>query len=392
MTDIISISGGISTNAVNLRAHAQGDGDRMAKSANGTLWVHSGSYGQFWGLTFDGSGFTGSNFALTNGQGENDLIGCQSLEAEDEAVASEGPLHILGGLYFTRNSNVDAPDIRIGRSDGASLYSTLIGLRTSHHQRGIEELNTGSTFRLGSQFGHLKIDQSPTPPLGLNGGHTVGCRITGNVICNVSSSVWTGNLVATGYDVTFGAGTTSHSFGPSNQVGPSDNINNLGNNASHICVNRGDGVLGLGGPVYCFGASGPSASGSGAELWIRVASNNGAPDPANGSISTPGYFEGAYQKGYRLRNSTGASFNAITCPSTSNISVGSNNGYLELAANSTGVILTVNGSQAMKIDSTRVSLDISLLVNAVNDAAASAAGGAVGELYRNGSVLIVRMV
>jgi hypothetical protein len=46
----------------------------------------------------------------------------------------------------------------------------------------------------------------------------------------------------------------------------------------------------------------------------------------------------------------------------------------------------------MKIDSTRVSLDISLLVNAVNDAAASAAGVAVGELYRNGSVLMVRMV
>ena len=66
--------------------------------------------------------------------------------------------------------------------------------------------------------------------------------------------------------------------------------------------------------------------------------------------------------------------------------------YLELAANSTGVILTVNGSQAMKIDSIRVSLDISLLVNAVNDAAASAAGVAVGELYRNGSVLMVRMV
>lgn len=36
-------------------------------------------------------------------------------------------------------------------------------------------------------------------------------------------------------------------------------------------------------------------------------------------------------------------------------------------------------------------LNISLLVNAVNDAAAAAAGVSVGGMYRNGSVLMVRV-
>ena len=36
-------------------------------------------------------------------------------------------------------------------------------------------------------------------------------------------------------------------------------------------------------------------------------------------------------------------------------------------------------------------LDISALVNAVNDAAASSAGVPVGGMYRNGSVLMVRV-
>lgn len=36
-------------------------------------------------------------------------------------------------------------------------------------------------------------------------------------------------------------------------------------------------------------------------------------------------------------------------------------------------------------------LDISALVNAVNDAAAASAGVPVGGMYRNGSVLMVRV-
>lgn len=36
-------------------------------------------------------------------------------------------------------------------------------------------------------------------------------------------------------------------------------------------------------------------------------------------------------------------------------------------------------------------LDLTTLVNAVNDAAAAADGVAIGEMYRNGSILMVRV-
>lgn len=376
----------ISTTGFGLRARSLTVSNPIVKNADGVLWTHSGNYGRFDGTYFYGTGHTGANLYLTGEQ--TDLIHCNSQDAEDEALSSEGSVHIFGGSYITNNSNAAIPDIRIGIAGEASLYSALIGVRTTQHEHGIYEIDTGSTFRVGSQFGHLTIDKSGSPPAGINGGHTIGCRITGDVICNISSSTWSSNLVASGYDVTFGAGTASHSFGPSNQVGPTDNVNNLGNNASYICVNRGDGAAGLGGPILAYGASGPSAQGAGAEWWIGVSASGGAPDKTNGRFGTPGYLFAKHIELYR--QDTGARFSFAQWLNAKNVAIGDGGGYYLYQANSTGHIFMANAVEQLRVDSAKITFNNLIIPEYVNDTAAQAGGVAAGQLYRTGSNLRVR--
>lgn len=65
-------------------------------------------------------------------------------------------------------------------------------------------------------------------------------------------------------------------------------------------------------------------------------------------------------------------------------------GWVALAPGTAGFILQTNGAGA---DPTWVAPNTGVgLVNAANDAAAAAAGVAIGFFYRNGSVLMVRVV
>lgn len=312
----------ISTSAATFHARALAGVSYVTKAIDGVLWTHAGNYGRFENVFFDGAGKAGANVYCTGGQ--TDFINCNSQNAMQEALSSIGPVHVTNGVWECDNPDPEVPVIRMGQAGVASLYGSFIGIRTTTHGHPIYEIDTGSTVRIGGQSGGLIIDSSGFVE-GCNGGHTFGWRFTGSIICNKSTSTWGGCMVADGYHVTFGSGTSAHSFGiASNLVSPTSNVNNLGNNSSDICVNRGDGTRGLGGPCYAFGASGPSAQGSGAELWIGVSQSGGAPDVANGSIGTPGYFVGEYNKGFRSRGFTSSNiYNvAVVYASGGSITIG----------------------------------------------------------------------
>jgi hypothetical protein len=310
----------------------------------------------------------------------------------------------MNGIYNTTNADSSFPDIRIGTSGTAKLYSVLFAVRTTQHDHGIYEIDTGSTFRVGCQVGNLTIETSnaASPPAGSNGGHTVGCRITDDIVCNISNASFSANLI--GGDIEFGENTSGVGFGQSNGIVADTRINNLGNAAAnYICVNRGTGSPSnaLGGMRLCYGASHPAnfvsgptdprgARGAGAEWWILPsADGNNMPDVGNASLGTPGYL---FSKVLQLLNAAGSAlFNALSVPSGTNLSIGDGSGYINVVANSTGILLTANSTEQMRIASSKVSINRSLLGNYANDAAAATGGVAVGQLYRNGSVLMVRM-
>jgi hypothetical protein len=64
-------------------------------------------------------------------------------------------------------------------------------------------------------------------------------------------------------------------------------------------------------------------------------------------------------------------------------------GLYSAGANALGV--TADGVRRVEISNTRVLLDSSLLTDAVDDTAAAGAGVAVGQMYRTGSIIKVRI-
>ena len=83
-----------------------------------------------------------------------------------------------------------------------------------------------------------------------------------------------------------------------------------------------------------------------------------------------------------------ALFNAISVPSGTNLNVGSGGGFIQMVASSTGFLVNANGTEQMRVDSSKITINTALMTNATNDANAAAAGVAVGQLYRNGSALM----
>jgi hypothetical protein len=194
---------------------------RIIKNANGALFTSTGDGVELNGIGFRGDAssptFTG-NGIVASGDGFR-LINCGSRWCPGRAVLITGNTsQILGtcDIYQTTDATGSGYDIELGVSGTATLYHAISDINSSQPTGGILMTDTGSTKVLGSQFGKLTIT-SGTSPAGSNGGNYIGNRILGNITVGLSSSVFSGNTIGA-VTVTFGVGTSFHSFDSSNAV------------------------------------------------------------------------------------------------------------------------------------------------------------------------------
>jgi hypothetical protein len=193
----------------------------IRKNANGDLFTHSGDDVYLNNLDFRGESstpaFTGNNIVLT---GERPtLVTCSSQWAVGRALKATGNrVRLLGsrGIYQTTDATATGYDIEIGVSGTATLYHSLSDFNTSQATGGILFIDCGGQSIKGCQFGKLRV-QSGTSPAGVNGGSYSNNRINGNVTIEISNSAFSANVLST-VTVTFGAGTSGHSFDRSNVV------------------------------------------------------------------------------------------------------------------------------------------------------------------------------
>lgn len=211
----------------------------IQKNTNGVLFTGTGNYVQFDGIQFVGTGFTGNNVNLTGNHPT--LTNCASFGTPGRALKATGAhVQIFGtcGVYATTDATASGFDIEIGVSGTATLYHQLMNVYTSQATGGILLTDVGSHVIVGGQFGKLSI-LSGTSPAGVNGGITSNARILGNVTVNLANSVFSGNQFSN-QTITFGAGTSNHSFDTSN-IASSATIVNSGNAASPIFKSIGTG-------------------------------------------------------------------------------------------------------------------------------------------------------
>jgi hypothetical protein len=211
----------------------------IQKNANGVLFTSTGNYVQFEGIQFIGTGFTGDNVNLTGNHPT--LTNCASFGTPGRALKATGAhVQIFGtcGIYATTDATASGFDIEIGVSGTATLYHQLMNVYTSQATGGILLTDVGSHVIVGGQFGKLSI-LSGTSPAGVNGGITSNARILGNVTVNLSNSAFSANQFSN-QTITFGSGTSGHSFDTSNTAS-SATIVNSGNAASPIFKSIGTG-------------------------------------------------------------------------------------------------------------------------------------------------------
>jgi hypothetical protein len=142
------------------------------------------------------------------------------------------------GNFATTDTTASGYDIEIGVSGTATLYHSLVGIYTGQATGGILLIDTGSHTISGGLFGKLTI-QSGTSPSGVNGGKTANARILGDVLVQLSNSVFTGNQFST-QTITFAAGTSQHSLDSSNLLSTATIVNS-GNGNSPIIKSIGTG-------------------------------------------------------------------------------------------------------------------------------------------------------
>lgn len=200
----------------------------IQKNASGHLWTTNANYVEFHGLNLKDysayNTYTGDGFQF-NGY-NNRLVGCGASGHQRRAVLSSGTIQILGccDVYQTGDPGGGAYDIEIGTSGTATLYSTLMGVKTGWSSGGIKFVDCGSQMVSDCQFGKYYI-QAGTKPSGVNGGTTVGCRITGTTIVDMSSAMFAANQFDA-VAITFSAGTSQCSLGTSNSFSTATVVNN----------------------------------------------------------------------------------------------------------------------------------------------------------------------
>lgn len=225
----------------------------FVKNANGDLITLSGQGSEIHNILFYGddpdtyvSGaaqFTGNNITFT--EAYCSLYNCGSKLAYGRAVlCKKGHFTLMGtrGAYATTDSSGTGYDIELGDSASTTatcLYNQINAYYSSQSQGGILETNTGATKIVGGQFHKLtKVDNGS--PSGINGGETMGARITGPAVIGISNSKGACNHFSHDASLTLGTGTSNHSWDASNQYDSGATITNNGNRASYVCRQIGE--------------------------------------------------------------------------------------------------------------------------------------------------------
>jgi len=213
-------------------------GLQIIKNANGPIMTFSGANQTCINMGFRGEDstptFTGDN-VVSSGD-HFSMINCGSRWAVGRAVLATGDhVQILGtnDIYQTDDATATGFDIEIGVSGTLTLYHQLSGIYTSQSTGGIKLIDTGSHNIRGGQFGKLLI-ASGTSPAGINGGATVGARITGNVDVNLSNANFSSNTFGGNVTLTLVSGTSGHSVGASNIFASGATITDNSNNSNVV--------------------------------------------------------------------------------------------------------------------------------------------------------------
>lgn len=309
----------------------------IIKNANGPLLTASGSYVEFDGLQFIGTGFAGDNVVATGNHPR--FINCASYGAAGRALkATGGHVQIIGtcGIYATTDTSATGYDIEIGVSGTATLYHELWGVYTSQATGGILLVDTGTHHIVGGQFGKLTIKYG-TSPAGVNGGMTIGARILGDVLVEQSNAVFSGNQFST-VTITFAAGTGQHTLDTSNNLVNSTIVNN-GNGNSPI--------------VKSIGSGNPTG------IRLQYGQDNYG-NPVIRYVSGDIYFENSHLnmangKALKFADSAGTVRNGISLSSGDDWSIGgfdagaASGNFMNIIAGSGGMYLVVDGASRVQV-------------------------------------------
>jgi len=303
----------------------------LSKNANGTLLTSSGTYVEFNGLQFLGTGYTGDNIVCSGNNPR--FLNCSSYGTSGRALKATGShVQIIGtcGIYATTDATATGYDIEIGVSGTATLYHELYGVYSSQSTGGILLTDTGSHHIVGGQFGKLTI-ASGTAPAGSNGGMTVGARILGDVTVNLANSVFSGNQFST-LTITLGTGTSQHSLDSSNNLVNTTIVNN-GNANSPVVKSIGTGSPS--GIVLQYGSDSFNST-------VRYADN--AIYHEDASLVLPN------NKSLRFFDTTGTEYAGVLLSSTDDWTFGANNGanFTNISSGTVGIFAVVAGTNIVQ--------------------------------------------
>lgn len=216
---------------------------RLVKNANGALFTASGDNVQFHDINFRGDAssptYTGDGFVSSGAH--TALYNCGARWFSGRAAKMTGSHAQIYGtcdIYQTTDATGTGYDIEIGVSGTATLYHQLHGIYTSQATGGILLVDTGSHAIVGGQFGKLTID-SGTSPAGVNGGMTLGARILGATVVEISSATFAGNQFGA-VSVTFATGTSGIKLDTSNVFQAGATVTNSGN-ANNLIIREVSG-------------------------------------------------------------------------------------------------------------------------------------------------------
>jgi len=201
-----------------------GPGAIITRSANGVTSTVSARAVYFYGLRFEGGGFTGDNITVTGPEAM--LVGCISKGTSGRAIKFSndgGNAMLIGGIYATSDGTGSGYDIEFfDTTPGTSLYSKIIGVSTNQATGGILINGQAAVRVTDCQIGKLTVSSGS--------GFFINNRVVGATSIQSSINLFDNNSFAA--NITFGTAAASNisqiTFGPTNvaQSGITLTINN----------------------------------------------------------------------------------------------------------------------------------------------------------------------
>lgn len=318
------------TQATNFQRFYANGAVNIIKNANGVLLSSTGNDVELQGIIFRGDTtsaalFTGDNLLFTGNNPR--LLNCGSRWTPGLALKATGDhVQVIGtcDIYSTADASGTGYDIEIGVAGTATLYHFLTGIYASSSNGGIKFIDTGSHMLVGGQFGKLWI-AAGTRPAGVNGGMTLGCRITVSGLVEQSNAHFAAVQWGSTSTLTFANGTSQCTCDLGNN--PPQFVINNGNANNYIVRNTSPGSLGW---TY------------GSDLWSGQFEVD-----QSGGFRVPHHLYMANDKHVYIKDSGGTIKNVLTLSSSNDFTVGDNTGsgnFMNIVSGDGGVYLAPSGT------------------------------------------------